>query len=488
MMDRNTTNDGLQESEQRFRVVWDFASDAMVLSTPDGIVFAANPAYYSLFGFAPEEIIGHPFSRIFPPDQQQWAQEQYRVIFQQEELAPQFEQTVRREDGTQRVVESRYNFVTRDGKRTAMLSIIRDVTERKQTEEALHRSEERLRLALEAGSIGVWDWDIQQNTLTWSERVYELHGVSKESFVVTVENFLALVHPEDKTRAREVVEQALRRKVPFTIEFRLDAPQEKVHWLTTSADMIYDGAGQPIRMFGAASDISQQKELERLKDEFISMASHEFKTPITSLLGFTQLLQISLSKQGLREPVTMLEKMEKQLTRLSKLVSDLLDVSKIQVGRLDYAQEPLEIDALVHDIADMMQQIHMTHTIVIHGAAQQQVVGDSDRLGQVLINLISNAVKYSPQAKTVDLSLAASQNMVTIAVRDYGIGIPEEHQEKIFDRFYRVADVHDTTFTGLGMGLYISHEIVKRHGGKLWVESNDGKGTTFFVSLPTASP
>jgi len=178
--------------------------------------------------------------------------------------------------------------------------------------------------------------------------------------------------------------------------------------------------------------------------------------------------------------------METQLTRLTHLIADFLDVSKIKAGQLDFAKEPIDIDAFVHDSADTMQLISPTHTISIHGVAHTYILGDSDRLEQVFTNLINNAVKYSPQATHVDIFITASQNMVTVSIRDYGIGIPQEHQPKIFDRFFRVSDVHDKTFPGLGMGLYISSEIVKRHGGRLWVESAESEGTTFFISLPIA--
>jgi signal transduction histidine kinase len=182
----------------------------------------------------------------------------------------------------------------------------------------------------------------------------------------------------------------------------------------------------------------------------------------------------------------MLDKMESQLTRLTHLISDLLDMSKIKAGQLDVVKEPIDLDALVHDIVDTMQQISPTHTISFHGASHTQIVGDSDRLGQVFTNLISNAVKYSPQANHIDIAITVSQTTVTVSIRVYGIGIPKEHQQKIFDRFYRVSDVHDKTFPGLGMGLYISSEIVKQHGGRLWVESAESEGATFFISLPVA--
>jgi PAS domain S-box-containing protein len=140
-----------------------------------------------------------------------------------------------------------------------------DITERRQAEEALLTSEERLRLALEAGDIGVWDWDVQQNALTWSERVYELHGVSKETFAATFENFLKLVHSEDKIWVQKAIGQALQAKAPYHINCRIVTPQEEIRWLTTSARVIYDTAGKPIRMLGATSDITQQKALEQQK-------------------------------------------------------------------------------------------------------------------------------------------------------------------------------------------------------------------------------
>ncbi len=266
--------------------------------------------------------------------------------------------------------------------------------------------------------------------------------------------------------------------------FRIVTPQGETRWLTTSASVTYDGAGSPIRMLGATSDITEQKELEQRKDEFIGMASHELKTPITTLKGRAQLLKRRLEKQGITEAVESLSKMEEQINRLNRLVTDLLDVSKIQAGRLDYANEQIDVDAFLHDIVQTAQEATSTHTLVIHGASHTTITGDRDRLEQVFFNLITNAVKYSPRAEKVDISIATTQDMVTVSIRDDGVGIPLAHQSKIFDRFYRVQDVNDRTFPGLGMGLYISYEIVRRHGGTIIVTSEEGQGSTFTVSLP----
>ncbi len=237
-------------------------------------------------------------------------------------------------------------------------------------------------------------------------------------------------------------------------------------------------------MVGFMLDNSARKELEQRKDDFISMASHELRNPLTALKLQTALLQRQLAKQGIPASVPALSRMETQLNTITRLVEELLDVSKIQAGRLEYLQETVDLDALLREIADTMQQTHPSHSILVHGAVRASLLGDRDRLGQVITNLLENAIKYAPDAQTVEMDLSASEDAVTIRVRDHGLGIPREQREKIFERFYRAADPKQRAIPGLGMGLYIVAEIVKRHGGTITVDSEVGKGSTFTVTLP----
>ena len=231
-------------------------------------------------------------------------------------------------------------------------------------------------------------------------------------------------------------------------------------------------------------DISRHKELEQRKDNFISMASHELKTPIMALKGLNYLLKKKLDKQNGHEYGGYLSRMDEQITALTKLVEDLLDVSKMQVGLLDYAKDVLDVETLVHDCVETVQQTMATHTIVISGTSSCKIIGDRERLKQVFINLLSNAIKYSPQAGKVDVTIAAGEDKVTVSVRDYGIGIPSADQPRIFERFYRVLDAGEKKVSGLGMGLYIVHEIVQQHSGQVWLESIEGEGSVFYVSFP----
>jgi signal transduction histidine kinase len=191
-----------------------------------------------------------------------------------------------------------------------------------------------------------------------------------------------------------------------------------------------------------------------------------------------------MAKQGLQASVPALSSMEVQINAITRLVEELLDVSKMQAGGLEYVQERVDLDPLLREIADTMQQTHPSHRILLRGAVQTSLIGDPDRLGQVFTNLLSNAIKYSPDAQTVEMDLSASPETATVRVLDHGLGIPREQREKIFERFYRAAGPQQRAIPGLGMGLYIVAEIVKRHGGTITVDSEVGKGSSFTVTLP----
>ncbi|GAC1392024.1 MAG: hypothetical protein NVSMB38_14180 [Ktedonobacteraceae bacterium] len=241
----------------------------------------------------------------------------------------------------------------------------------------------------------------------------------------------------------------------------------------------------------AMEDITERKQVEREKQhlleqrtEFMAIASHELKTPITSLKGYTQLLHKRFVKAGDEHSAMMLTRMETQLGKLIKLISELLDVTKIEAGQLAWYNESFDLNALVRDVVEEVGHTTERHQIRIEGAVPLPISGARDRIGQVLINLLSNAVKYSPQATAILVTIAADVDTATIGVQDFGIGIPPEKHEHVFERFFRVSDPASKTFPGLGLGLFISAQIVKRHGGRMWVESRAGLGSTFFFTIP----
>jgi signal transduction histidine kinase len=225
-------------------------------------------------------------------------------------------------------------------------------------------------------------------------------------------------------------------------------------------------------------------EPEQWSNDLLSVAGHELRTPLAVLKLQTQHLHKRLARQGLDDDVAILAKMEVQIQKLERLNADLLNISKIQAGRLAYVRESVDLNKLLQESAEVMHQMYPTHTIVVHGAATTCLLGDKDRLGQVFSNLLSNAIKYSPDADTVEVEIHSSAEAITISVRDYGIGIPQDQREHIFERFYRAVDPSTNAIPGLGIGLYLVAEIIKHHGGMITVESALGQGSTFQVALP----
>ena len=225
-------------------------------------------------------------------------------------------------------------------------------------------------------------------------------------------------------------------------------------------------------------------EPEQRSDVFLGVAGHELRAPLTVLKLQTQHLHKLLTRGGLSEYVAILAQMEAQIRKLETLSADVLNVSNLQGGRLTYVEESVDLNQVLHETAEMMQQIHPTHRIVVRGAATTFLVGDKDRLGQVFINVLSNAIKYSPGARTVEVDIRSSAETITISVHDHGIGIPQDQHEHIFEPFYRAFDASTKAIPGHGIGLFVVAQIIKHYGGTISVESAMGKGSTFHMTLP----
>ncbi|HLG77585.1 MAG TPA: ATP-binding protein, partial [Ktedonobacteraceae bacterium] len=361
-----------------------------------------------------------------------------------------------------------------------------NVTEQVRARQAVQASQQRLALAQQAARIGTFEWDIIHNRVIWTPELEALHGLPPGTFEGTYEAWAQRVHPDDLASVQTNIQRAIDGGPAYNAEFRIVRLDGSIRWVLGKGEIHRDDARSPVRMIGINMDITERKELERRKDDFISMASHELKTPITSIKGFTQVLLKRARKSGDEESLRFLTIMDTQLNKLTKLVSDLLDVSKMQSGKLTYREERFDLDDLVRETVENIQGIVSTHQIQIEGVAHACVPGDRDRIGQVLINLLTNAIKYSPQANTVIVRVASDRKEAVVSVQDFGIGIAEIYHDKIFEQFYQVTDPEEKTYPGLGIGLYLSDEIIKRHAGRIWVESAKGAGSTFSFSLPFA--
>lgn len=263
----------------------------------------------------------------------------------------------------------------------------------------------------------------------------------------------------------------------FTLEYACHSPA-KQRWFLMKVNPLPDFQGAVV----SHTDISERKAMDKMKDEFISIASHELKTPITSLKGIVHILQLSFEKKVKGEMGKLLSTMDIQLNKLTKIIGDLLVVNTMPGKKIYLVNEKFNFKNLVKETVQNVGNISPLHFLSVKENESVYFTGDRFRLEQVITNLLTNAVKYSPQSNQVIINSVVKGDAILFSVQDFGIGIEKENISRVFEKFYRAKKEY--TFGGFGLGLFISLEIVKAHNGNLWIESEAGKGSTFYVSLP----
>ncbi|SEB18251.1 PAS domain S-box protein [Pedobacter hartonius] len=293
-----------------------------------------------------------------------------------------------------------------------------------------------------------------------------------------------ILHPDDAARTRAAWHECLKTSDPFRIEFRMLDKYGDYRWWMVRAIALKDDNDNIIKWYGSNIDITDHKELERQKDNFLGVASHELKTPVTSIKAYAQVMEMMFRRAGDTKNAELLGKMDNQINRLNNLIGDLLEVTKINTGRLQFVISPFNFNQMVEDVIEEVQRTSLKHKIQKELRFEGEVTGDRERIFQVITNLLTNAIKYSPDASRIIIYTERNENEVQLCVQDFGIGIRRDQQDRIFEQFYRVSGSREHTFPGLGLGLYISSEIVKHLNGRIWVNSVEGKGSTFCFALP----
>ena len=352
--------------------------------------------------------------------------------------------------------------------------------ERRETEQELFESQKKFSALAESNVIGVVLADLSGTIYEANDAFLHMLGYNRGDFNAGRLNWNSLTSEEHRKIAeiknRELIKKG--RVQQYEKEF-IKKDKSRVPVIIGKTLVNKD----QVVFIAFVLDITERKRLEERKDEFIGIASHELKTPLTSIKGYTQILERMINGTGNKAAGTLLSKTNLYIDRLSGLIADLLDVSKIQSGKIIFNKEEFEAHELVKESIEGIQNTSEQHTIKLVKSVRQTLYGDRFRLEQVLHNLLTNAIKYSPRAKRIIVRMSKTKTSVVISVQDFGIGIAPKYQTQLFKRFYRV-ESSAKEFSGLGIGLYISSEIVRRHGGKIRVESTEGAGSIFFVELP----
>jgi PAS domain S-box-containing protein len=316
-----------------------------------------------------------------------------------------------------------------------------------------------------------------------NKRWYEYTGLNTED--LKANKGRELIHPEDKDRFLNRYLESIREGKSLEAEFRFKRHDGVYRWQLIRTVPIKDKEGNIVKWVSATTDIDERKRSERRKDEFMGIASHELKTPLTSVKAYMQLIQKEIGDSD-NKLAQYVNKATHNIDKLSQIISDLLDVSKIQSGMLKLSVSRFNFDELMDDVTEGMQYTSYNHEIRVEERSDAYIVADRTRLEQVMINFLSNAIKYSPNGGRIIVRSNVSEGKLNFSVQDFGIGISDENKKYVFDKYFRVqAPVEE--FSGVGIGLFISKEIIDRHNGKTWVESKEGKGSTFHFQIPLIS-
>lgn len=404
-------------------------------------------------------------------------------------------------------------------------TLLRD--ERALAAEALSIAEARMRFALEAAGVGIWDMDYTTGVLQWSNIIEAHYGFRPGTFGGTFESFVERIHPDDRESALETIGNAMKSGEDFSMLYRSLAPDGTVRWLSSAGRIHLGEHGEPVRAVGISQDVTahhqleeqyrqaqemetrllQEKnielerarsvaeqtverltEVERLKQEFLSTVSHELRTPLTSIRGSLGLLSSGAVGALSSEVIDVVGIAERNAVRLIALINDLLDLDRLETGRIELQIGLVSIELVLHRALDSVATFAQHQGITIEVPAVCGTMrADADRIVQVLVNLLSNAAKFSTPASIVTISVEHNADWVEFNVTDHGRGVPAAHRSAIFDRFRQIETSDSREKGGTGLGLAICKSIIEQHGGTIGVESEEGRGSTFWFRVPAAT-
>lgn len=458
-------------------------AEGVSVSDENGIIVYTNPTLDTMFGYKKGELIGKHVSiqNSYP------AEENRRIV---NNVIKQLktkgvwsgEFSNIKKDKTSFTTFTRITAIEIHGKRH-WVSVQEDLTESKASDEKLKYQNSLLEAQQEVAPEGILIVSPNGKIISHNKQFAAMWRLPKRVLQSQLDEIALQAAQEQLINPQEFMER---------IAYLYKTKKKSKEKLYFKDGRIFERYGAPITAgkdtyYGYVwyfFDITERELLLKQKDDFVSIATHELKTPVTSIKAYTQVLQTRFSRQGDEKSALMLGKMDAQLNKLHSLIGDLLDATKIEAEKLQFQQDYFDSNELIHEIIEELQRTTQKHTIIPKLSRTKILYGDRERIGQVLTNLISNAIKYSPNTEKIIVKTYIHKNSLTICVQDFGVGIPKDKRNKVFERFFRLSGPKHETYPGLGLGLYISSEIIKRQGGSIWVESDAKQGSTFCFNLP----
>jgi two-component system sensor histidine kinase VicK len=370
------------------------------------------------------------------------------------------------------------------GKAYAIMIVAIDVTDKVTHRQKVERAEESLRMATQAAGLGTYYINVIDRILYPSEKLKEFFGFRPDE-EMPYEAAINQIHPDYRQRVANMVEAAITDGAIYDTEYPIIAHNDgRIRWMRAIGAVQQDEKGTNRYFTGVLHDITEQKQDEIRKNDFIGMVSHELKTPLTSLHAVIQVTNQKLKNSEDKFLVGAMDKANQQVKRMTSMINGFLNISRLESGKILIEKQKFDIDKLLSEMIAESQITVNTHQFEFESCGDTEVFADRDKISSVVSNLMSNAVKYSPKGKLILIQCKVEDGYAIVSVTDDGMGIKPADIERIFDRYFRVESSHTQHISGFGIGLYLSAEIVRRHEGKIWATSVIGVGSTFYFSLP----
>lgn len=505
---RIETENRLKESERQFRMLSDHSPVAITVHAEGKILYLNQTGARMIGAKNIDEVVGQPIDRFVHPDFMAAVAKRVKLILDTGQPTPLFEEQFIRFDGSIIDVEVISLPITYNGQR-AIQVVIRDITEQKKAEKALKESEARLRFMAEAMPQKMFATDANGKVDYVNPQWLEYSGMTTKKFIKN--GWQEITHPDDLPIARKVWSLALENGEPFSCEVRYRRKDGVYRWHLNQAQAMYDQDGKVMRWFGSNTDIDDTRaalkrehnlekralrlteqraqliELNKAKDEFIALASHQLRTPATAVKQFLGLLLQGFAGELSEQQRKMIATANESNDRQVDIINDLLQVARLDGGKVNLNMKNTDLNTLINHAANEMKGTleERNQKLELVSADSPHLVNvDPIKMRMVLENLLSNASKYSPYGKRIEASFNHHQGHVQVMIKDEGVGISKEDIGKLFKKFSRIDNPLSLIVGGTGLGLYWAQRIVELHGGKISVESEIDKGSTFTISIP----
>ncbi len=508
---RKKIENALQESEEQFRILMEQSPIAIQIMNPDGRIVQVNNAYEKLWGITRKDLNEYNILQdkqvkeigIIPYIEKAFEGETATL--------PEFEYDVRKvaQKGRKLWIRSYiYPVKGENGEIRNVVMMHEDITERKQAEIALQESEHRLLRAQEVANVGDWEFDVETGVSVWSDELYNIYGFNHVD-EIKLETMLAGIHPDDRDYVNEMLAGWIENGEGEPFEYRIIRPYDgSIRHVYSPVEAVCDSNGNVVKIYGTALDITDRKNdeeslkiytrelarsnkelksLDKMKDEFLSNVSHELKTPLVSIKGFSEVMQGEMYGPLNEQQKKAMDAVIRNSERLGRLINSILYLTIQKSGKDKYAIHPVNItDIIGNALIDISPQINSKELTIENNTPSDLplIKGDADKLTQVFINLLENATKFTPNGGKIIVAAFEDNENIHITVNDTGIGISADVISNLFERFYQVDASTTRKYGGTGIGLYISKLIVEVHKGKMWAEGEEGVGATFHVLLP----